>query len=229
MRHVSGERAGGGPAQEIGEIVKRIDEFTARNTKVLGVSIGPAELHRRFADDIAETVGGVVPTPILADVDGAMCRRLGSVHPSLPGTGGGAHSVRSVLIFAPPDGGERDYEDVMAGDAPGSQGDAGADADGDADAHRRRRRRPRNWGSRALVLAMHYPPTVGRSWTEVVRAIDSLRTSEAEPSVGTPAGWVAGEDVVVLPTVSDDEARARLPGGFRSVRPYLRLAPDPTQ
>jgi thioredoxin-dependent peroxiredoxin len=199
-------------AQEIGEIVKRIGEFTARNTRVLGVSIGPAELHRRFADDIAETVGSAVPTPILADVEGNICRRLGSVHPSLPGTGGGAHSVRSVLIFAPPDGGERDYE---AATSALSISGAGT--------------RPRNWGPRALVLAMHYPPTVGRSWTEVVRAIDSLRTSEAEPSVGTPAGWVAGEDVVVLPSVSDDEARARLPGGFRTVRPYLRLAPDPTE
>ena len=84
------------------------------------------------------------------------------------------------------------------------------------------------FGPAALCVSMMYPPTMGRSPEELLRSLESLTTTTLHDFVGTPAGWSPGQDVVILPEVSDEEARGRLVGGtFDAVAPYLRLAPDP--
>jgi alkyl hydroperoxide reductase subunit AhpC len=77
-----------------------------------------------------------------------------------------------------------------------------------------------------LKLSMTYPMTVGRNFAEVLRALDALQTTAAK-GVATPANWQIGEDVIIPPTVSDDDAKAKF-GSFSAVFPYLRFtkAPD---
>ena len=77
-----------------------------------------------------------------------------------------------------------------------------------------------------LKLSMTYPMTVGRNFAEVLRALDALQTTAAK-GVATPANWQPGEDVIIPPTVSDEDARAKF-GSFNAVFPYLRYtkAPD---
>jgi len=77
-----------------------------------------------------------------------------------------------------------------------------------------------------LKLTMTYPMTVGRNFAEILRALDALQTT-ASKGVATPANWQIGEDVIIPPTVSDDDATAKF-GEFNAVFPYLRLtkAPD---
>ncbi|MEM7295821.1 MAG: peroxiredoxin [Pseudomonadota bacterium] len=71
-----------------------------------------------------------------------------------------------------------------------------------------------------LKLSMTYPMTVGRNFAEIVRALDALQTA-AGHGIATPANWNVGEDVVIPPTVSDDDAKAKF-GDFTRVLPYLR-------
>ena len=77
-----------------------------------------------------------------------------------------------------------------------------------------------------LKLSMTYPMTVGRNFAEVLRALDGLQTTTAK-GVATPANWQPGEDVIIPPTVSDEDAKAKF-GSFNAVFPYLRYtkAPD---
>lgn len=71
-----------------------------------------------------------------------------------------------------------------------------------------------------LKLSMTYPMTVGRNFGEILRALDALQTS-AGHGVATPANWVAGQDVIIPPAVSDADAREKF-GDFEAVLPYLR-------
>ena len=75
--------------------------------------------------------------------------------------------------------------------------------------------------SRKVRLVMVYPPSAGRSFDEILWVIDSLQTSDRH-EVGTLVNWRPGEPVIVLSSVSDEEARARVPQGFTAERPYLR-------
>ncbi|GIT88262.1 peroxiredoxin [Roseobacter sp. OBYS 0001] len=77
-----------------------------------------------------------------------------------------------------------------------------------------------------LKLSMTYPMTVGRNFAEVLRALDGLQMSTGK-GVATPANWVPGEDVIIPPSVSDEDAKAKF-GVFETVLPYLRKtkAPD---
>ena len=77
-----------------------------------------------------------------------------------------------------------------------------------------------------LKLSMTYPMTVGRNFAEVVRALDGLQTSIGK-GVATPANWVPGEDVIIPPTVSNADAKAKF-GEFTTVLPYLRTTKAPT-
>jgi alkyl hydroperoxide reductase subunit AhpC len=80
---------------------------------------------------------------------------------------------------------------------------------------------------RKVRLTMTYPPSTGRNFTEVLRAIDSLKlTSEHE--VATPANWERGDDVIVLPSVSDEEGGQRYACGWRVEQSALRYVKDPT-
>ena len=76
-----------------------------------------------------------------------------------------------------------------------------------------------------LKLSMTYPMTVGRNFAEVLRALDALQTSSSF-GVATPANWQTGEDVIIPPTVNDEDAKTKF-GSFDAVLPYLRYTSSP--
>lgn len=77
-----------------------------------------------------------------------------------------------------------------------------------------------------IKLMITYPASTGRNFTEVLRVIDSLQLT-ANHSVATPADWKHGEDVIVVPSVSTEDAEKKFPKGLRIVKPYLRYTPQP--
>ena len=77
-----------------------------------------------------------------------------------------------------------------------------------------------------IKLILVYPMTTGRNFDEVLRVIDSLQLT-ANHKVATPVNWRAGEDVIIVTSVSDEEARRTYPDGWRAPRPYLRIVPQP--
>jgi len=77
-----------------------------------------------------------------------------------------------------------------------------------------------------VKLMLIYPMNVGRNFDEVLRIVDALQLSARE-NVATPVNWKPGGDVIIPTSVSDDEAKQKYPGGFRTLRPYLRMVPEP--
>ena len=77
-----------------------------------------------------------------------------------------------------------------------------------------------------IKLFLTYPMATGRNFNELLRVIDSLQLT-AKHKVATPADWKNGEDVIIVPSVKDDEAKTLFPGGWKSIKPYLRKVPDP--
>lgn len=77
-----------------------------------------------------------------------------------------------------------------------------------------------------IKLTLTYPASTGRNFVEVLRVIDSLQLT-ANYSVATPADWKAGEDVIVVTSVSTDDAMKKFPKGVKIVKPYLRYTPQP--
>jgi alkyl hydroperoxide reductase subunit AhpC len=75
-------------------------------------------------------------------------------------------------------------------------------------------------------LFITYPQTTGRNFDEILRVIDSLQLTDRH-RVATPVNWKPGEDVIIVPAVSDEEARAKFPAGWRALKPYLRLTRAP--
>lgn len=79
-----------------------------------------------------------------------------------------------------------------------------------------------------VKLTLTYPASTGRNFTEILRVIDSLQLT-AYHSVATPANWVDGEDVVILPSVPDTDIPAKFPKGAKHIKPYLRITPQPNK
>jgi alkyl hydroperoxide reductase subunit AhpC len=77
-----------------------------------------------------------------------------------------------------------------------------------------------------IKLVISYPMSTGRNFDEVLRVIDSMQLT-AKHKVATPANWQQGDDVIILPAVSDEDARQQYPQGWRAPRPYLRIVPQP--
>jgi alkyl hydroperoxide reductase subunit AhpC len=77
-----------------------------------------------------------------------------------------------------------------------------------------------------IRLMITYPQTAGRNFDEILRVIDSLQLTDKH-SVATPVNWKQGEDVIIVPSVSDEAAKAKFPGGWKTLKPYLRLTPQP--
>jgi alkyl hydroperoxide reductase subunit AhpC len=77
----------------------------------------------------------------------------------------------------------------------------------------------------SIKLTLTYPASTGRNFDELLRVIDSLQLT-AKHQVATPVNWKDGEDVIIVPALSDDEAAAKFPG-YTTVKPYLRVTPQP--
>ena len=79
-----------------------------------------------------------------------------------------------------------------------------------------------------VKLTLTYPASTGRNFDEILRVIDSLQLT-ADYKVATPANWKDGEDVIIVPAVSDEDAKGKFPKGFTTIKPYLRVTPQPTR
>jgi alkyl hydroperoxide reductase subunit AhpC len=79
-----------------------------------------------------------------------------------------------------------------------------------------------------VKLTLTYPASVGRNVDEIVRVLDSLQLSAKFP-VSTPVDWKDGDDVIIAPAVSDEDAKEKFPKGFRKVKDYLRFTPQPNK
>ena len=78
-----------------------------------------------------------------------------------------------------------------------------------------------------IKLMMTYPMTTGRNFNEILRVIDSMQLT-AKHKVATPVNWENGDDVIIVPAVSDEEAKVKYPNGWNTVKPYLRIVKQPT-
>jgi alkyl hydroperoxide reductase subunit AhpC len=77
-----------------------------------------------------------------------------------------------------------------------------------------------------VKLIITYPQSAGRNFDEILRVIDSLQLT-SKYSVSTPSDWKQGEDVIIVPAVSDEEAKTKFPKGWKTIKPYLRVTPQP--
>jgi alkyl hydroperoxide reductase subunit AhpC len=79
-----------------------------------------------------------------------------------------------------------------------------------------------------VKLVIVYPMSTGRNFDEVLRVIDSLQLT-AKYSVATPVNWKDGEDCIIVPAVTDEQAKEKFPAGWTTVKPYLRITPQPNR
>jgi alkyl hydroperoxide reductase subunit AhpC len=79
-----------------------------------------------------------------------------------------------------------------------------------------------------VKLIITYPASTGRNVDEVIRVLDSLQLT-AGYSVSTPVNWKDGDDVIIAPAIPDEEAKKKFPKGFKTLKPYLRLTPQPNK
>jgi len=77
-----------------------------------------------------------------------------------------------------------------------------------------------------VKATLTYPMSTGRNFDEVLRLLDSIQLT-AKHKVATPVNWKQGEDVIIVPSVSDDEAKQRFPQGWKAPKPYMRIVPQP--
>ncbi|MEW6360836.1 MAG: peroxiredoxin [Pyrinomonadaceae bacterium] len=77
-----------------------------------------------------------------------------------------------------------------------------------------------------VKLILTYPASTGRNFAELLRVIDSLQLTE-KYQVATPADWKQGDDVIIVPSVTNEEAKEKFPAGWKEIKPYLRLTPQP--
>jgi alkyl hydroperoxide reductase subunit AhpC len=77
-----------------------------------------------------------------------------------------------------------------------------------------------------IKLSLTYPASTGRNFDELLRVIDSLQLT-AKHKVATPVDWKQGGDVIIVPSVSDEDAKKQFPSGWKTVKPYLRVVPQP--
>ena len=172
---------------EVGITARLEDEWSRRDTKVIGLSVDSADDHKRWIADINETQHTNVNFPIIADKDRRVSMLFGMLDPTTFREGssvGETMTVRNVFIISP---------------------------------------------SKRVELILSYPAYVGRNFSEILRVLDALQLS-AKHRVATPANWHPGDDTVVLPFISDEEAERVFAdqGGVRKVRSYLRYVRDPS-
>jgi thioredoxin-dependent peroxiredoxin len=79
-----------------------------------------------------------------------------------------------------------------------------------------------------IRLTITYPQTAGRNFDEILRVVDSLQLTD-QYAVSTPVNWRRGEEVIILPSVNDTDAQKKFPKGWKALKSYLRLTPDPSE
>jgi alkyl hydroperoxide reductase subunit AhpC len=79
-----------------------------------------------------------------------------------------------------------------------------------------------------VKLMLTYPASTGRNFDEILRVIDSLQLT-ANYSVATPVNWKDGDDVIIVPSMSDEDAKGKFPAGWKALKPYLRVTPQPNK
>ncbi len=170
---------------ELGYVAGLADEFAARNTKIIGISVDPVDSHHKWKADIEAATGNAVDYPLIGDPK----LEVAKLYDMLPASEGDSSegrtaadnaTVRSVFVVGP---------------------------------------------DKKIKLILTYPMTTGRNFDEILRALDSIQLT-AKHQVATPAQWQRGEDVIITPAVSDDDAKQRF-GGFDAVLPYLRKTKQP--
>lgn len=164
---------------ELGAFANRKDEFTQRNTKLIGVSVDDVESHKAWSVDIAETQGTALNYPLVGDESRTVANLYGMIHPKAIATA----TVRTVFVIAP---------------------------------------------DKTVRLTLTYPASIGRNIDEILRVLDGLQLSSEFP-VSTPVNWTDGDDVIISPAVSDDDAKDQFPKGFTTLKPYLRTTPQPNR
>lgn len=162
---------------ELGRTSKLLNDFTARNTKVLALSVDGVASHNTWIKDINETQNTTVNFPIIADENREVAHLYDMIHPNANAT----LTVRSLFIIAP---------------------------------------------DKTIKLIITYPASTGRNFDEILRVLDSLQLT-ANYLVATPADWKHGEEVVVVPAIKTADIPSKFPKGFKEVKPYLRLTPQP--
>jgi len=80
--------------------------------------------------------------------------------------------------------------------------------------------------NKKVRLIITYPPSTGRNFNEILRVVDSLQLTDNH-KVATPVNWQDGEDVIIVPSLSDEDAKTRFPEGWKTLKPYLRVVKQP--
>jgi alkyl hydroperoxide reductase subunit AhpC len=80
--------------------------------------------------------------------------------------------------------------------------------------------------NKKVRLILTYPPSTGRNFDEILRVIDSLQLTDAH-KVATPVNWKDGDKVIIVPSLSNEDAKTRFPNGWTELRPYLRMVDQP--
>ncbi|MBN9527054.1 MAG: peroxiredoxin [Alphaproteobacteria bacterium] len=80
--------------------------------------------------------------------------------------------------------------------------------------------------NKKVRLTLTYPPSTGRNFAEILRVIDSLQLTDKH-KVATPVDWKPGDDVIIVPSLSDEDAKSRFPEGWKTLKPYLRVVKQP--
>ena len=171
---------------ELGYMAGLVDEFTKRNTKVMGLSVDKVGDHEGWAQDIKDVTGNEVNFPMIGDHD----LKIAKLYNMLPA-------------------------------------DAGETSEGRTAANNATVRTVYIVGPDKLIKAMLiYPMSSGRNFDEVLRLLDSIQLT-AKHSVATPVNWKQGEDCIIVPSLSNEDAAAKFPGGWNTLKPYLRTVPQP--
>ena len=171
---------------ELGYMAGLEPEFTARNCKVIGLSVDPVDNHAEWAKDIEETQGNAVNYPLIGD-PGLSVAKLYDMLPEDAGDTSEGRTpvdnatVRSVFVIGP---------------------------------------------DKTVKAMLTYPMSTGRNFDEVLRLLDSCQLT-AKHQVATPVNWKHGDDVIIVPAVSDEQAKERYPDGWKSPKPYIRIVPQP--
>lgn len=163
---------------ELGLAAKLSSEFSKRGTKLIALSVGSVDSHKKWIPDINQIQGVSLKFPIIADEDHHVSELYGMIHPMASDTA----TVRSVFIIDP---------------------------------------------NKKIRLTLTYPASTGRNFNELLRVLDSLQLTDNH-KVATPANWEKGQECVILPSITDPvEIKKLFPKGYREIKPYLRMTPDP--